>query len=129
MTQANALLIDDDSNNLGILAEMLSIEGVQYTKVQNPLHLNAALNQIGKVDVIFLDLEMPGMNGYDILKMFKQDARFSSVPVVAYTVHVSEINTARKLGFHSFLGKPIDAEQFPAHLHRILNGEHVWSLP
>jgi len=129
MTQAYALLIDDDTNNLGILAELLSIEGVHYTKVQNPLHLDSVLNQINKLDVVFLDLELPGMNGYDILKKLKQDPRFASVPVVAYTVHVSEINTARKLGFHSFLGKPIDAELFSGHLHRILNGEHVWALP
>lgn len=129
MKNAHALIVDDNANNLGILAEMLTMEGVQYTQVQNPLHLDKTLQGLKKVDVIFLDLELPGINGYEILEKLQQDARYQAVPVVAYTVHVSEINHARKLGFHSFLGKPLDAELFPQQLASILNGEPVWSLP
>ena len=91
--------------------------------------MEANLQKLKPVDVIFLDLELPGINGYDILDKLKRDARFSSVPIVAYTVHVSEINQARKLGFHSFIGKPLDADLFPRQLERILKGEHVWALP
>jgi CheY-like chemotaxis protein len=77
--------------------------------------------------VIFLDLEMPGIDGYPMLSYLKNDDRFNNVPVVAYTVHMSEMNVARQKGFHSFLGKPLDADLFPEQLAAILRGEHVWT--
>lgn len=127
MNQPRALIIDDNSQNLGVLAELLTLEGVDYTLVQDPINLATVLKRIQPVQVIFLDLEMPGLSGYDVLKILKADARFQNVPVVAYTVHVSEINVARQLGFDSFLGKPLDAERFPEQLARILKGERVWT--
>ncbi len=51
------------------------------------------------------------------------------IPIVAYTVHISEINMARQVGFHSFLGKPLDMDSFPHHLSQILSGEGVWVIP
>jgi CheY-like chemotaxis protein len=84
------------------------------------------LNELAAIDVVFLDLEMPGANGYQVLEKLRADPRFQSVPVVAYTVHVSEISVAHEQGFHSFLGKPLDADRFPDQLARILSGESVW---
>jgi hypothetical protein len=44
-----------------------------------------------------------------------------------YSVHASEINRARDMGFHSCLGKPLNADDFPEQLARILRGERVWA--
>jgi two-component system cell cycle response regulator DivK len=91
--------------------------------------LNASLNTIPIPDIIFLDLEMPFINGYDVLDYIRQDSNLSQVPIVAYTTHTSHMNTAHQAGFHSFLGKPLDSTLFPDQIHRILNGEHVWEVP
>jgi two-component system, cell cycle response regulator DivK len=128
MTHIHALIIDDNANNLGVLAELLAIEGATITKIQDPRKLEAMLESLAKVDVVFLDLEMPGLNGYEVLARLKSDARFGNVPVVAYTVHVSEIGVTRTKGFDSFLGKPLDAERFPTQLQKILRGEKVWAI-
>jgi len=48
------------------------------------------------------------------------------VPIIAYTVHVSEIDVVRQHGFDGFLGKPLDSARFPQQLARILNREPVW---
>jgi CheY-like chemotaxis protein len=127
MGNTHALIVDNDANNLGILAQLLAQEGVAYTGVQNPRNLQTTLSNLGQVDVIFLDLEMPGMNGYQVLAMLRADERFQQTPVVAYTVHISEINSTRQHGFDSFLGKPLDPDLFPKQLARILRGEGVWS--
>lgn len=50
------------------------------------------------------------------------------VPIVAYSVHVSEIEIARRAGFDGFLGKPLDADRFSDQLRRILSGEQVWEI-
>jgi CheY-like chemotaxis protein len=128
VSNLHALIIDDNPHNLGILAELLSMEGINSTQVQHPKHLSAVLQDVSALNVIFLDLEMPDANGYQVLENLKSDSRFRDVPVAAYTVHVSEVNVARKKGFHSFLGKPLDADRFPDQLARILRGERVWAV-
>jgi CheY-like chemotaxis protein len=125
---AHVLIVDDNKDNLGILSEMLQMEGVDYTAVQNPSKLEGALGNT-KFNAVFLDLEMPSINGYELFEKLKGDARFKNVPIVAYTVHVSEINVVRDMGFHSFLGKPLDADAFPEQLAKILRGERVWANP
>jgi len=126
MGQVHALVIDDNIKNVNILAHLLSEQGVDSTRVTHPNQLDTVLQSIGKVDVVFLDLEMPGMDGYDVLGRLRTEMRFQAVPVVAYTVHVSEINAAYEQGFDSFLGKPLDPDRFPDQLARILSGQPVW---
>lgn len=127
MTQA--LIIDDNVDNVGILEEMLTMEGVGFTSLDDPAKFDAKVKNQPGYDVVFLDLEMPNVDGYEMLKKLKSDTRFANVPIVAYTVHISEINEIRKRGFHSFLGKPLDADAFPQQLRRILKGERVWANP
>jgi len=125
----HALIIDDNADNVGILEEMLTMEGIAFTSLHDPAKLEAKIKNQPNYDIVFLDLEMPNVDGYEMLKKLMADARFQNVPIVAYTVHVSEINEIRKRGFHSFLGKPLDADAFPRQLQRILRGERVWANP
>lgn len=129
MSQAQALIIDDNAKNIHVLACLLSDEGVSSREVSSVSKLDAALKESGDLSVIFVDLEMPGVNGYQVLEKIKADTRFDTVPVIAYTVHVNEINVAHEKGFDGFLGKPLDADVFPDQLARILNGESVWETP
>jgi two-component system cell cycle response regulator DivK len=125
----HALIIDDNSKNVEVLVRLLEMQQMSSTTVTRPSLLERAIEEMPDADVVFLDLEMPGANGYDILEWLKSDVRFQSVPIVAYTVHVSEIGVAHQQGFHSFLGKPVDADKFPQQLERILNGQPVWETP
>lgn len=122
----HALIIDDNAGNVKVLGGLLSLEGISYTQVREPSQLPDILPELHPVDVVFLDLEMPDLNGYEVLRLIQEQAAFQDVPVVAHTVHINEINTARDLGFHSFISKPIKAERFPDQLARILRGERVW---
>ena len=127
MTQLHALIVDDNHDNVSILAQMLSFEGIQSTTIEDPTKLESLLKSLPITQVVFLDLEMPKLNGYQLFNKLRSIERFQNVPIVAYTVHVSEINTARGLGFHSFLAKPLDQDYFPEQLARILNNQPVWS--
>lgn len=125
----HALIIDDNLKNIDVLARLLGMEGVSCTTVPKTSQLDDVLKHVTSVDVVFLDLEMPGKNGYEILEKLKADPRFTSVPIVAYTVHVSELHNAHQGGFTSFIGKPLDSDRFPEQLARILSGEQVWETP
>lgn len=121
----HALIIDDNTQNIEILEALLSEEGFNFSSIQSIASLNA-LTDLPAADIIFLDFEMPGVDGYQVFEHLHNDARFHDTPIVAYTVHTSEARAAQEMGFHSFLGKPLDADDFPDQLHRILQGEHVW---
>lgn len=126
MTSIHALVIDDNSKNRSVISYLLSAEGVTHTSVPKPTELEPTIQNVRKFDVVFLDLEMPGLDGYQVFGLLRSDARFQSVPIVACTVHTSEMPTAHEMGFDGFLAKPLDADRFPAQLARILNGEGVW---
>ena len=59
-------------------------------------------------------------------RMQRPCADVSEVPIVAYTVHMSELDAVYEFGFDGFICKPLDDERFPNQLGRILNGEGVW---
>jgi len=121
-----ALIIDDNPANLAVLEQALELEGVTPLLYSTPKNIEAILDEVGQIDIVFLDLEFPNYNGLDLIKEFKQDPRLADVPFVAYTVHTSEQNEAQEAGFHSFLGKPLDVDRFPEQLQRILSGEPIW---
>lgn len=127
MNDIHALIIDDNPLNVEILASMLEMEGVDTTQVFEPKRLGDVLPEMPQPAVIFLDIEMPGMDGYAVLDSLRKQPRFNDTPIVAYSVHHSELMLARKKGFNGFIPKPLDLERFPVQLDRILHGEQVWA--
>ncbi len=126
MSKKHALIVDDNAMNVNVLARLLAIQSVDNTSVLDPRELDSILEQVDAINVVFLDLEMPHIDGYQVLNQLKRDDRFQSVPVVAYSVHVSEMTESVNQGFDGFIGKPLNSERFPDQLSRILNGESVW---
>ena len=107
---------------------MLSREGITSTALNSPHHLADLLRRLAHFDLVFVDLEFPDGDGYDVLNELKINPGFKDVPIVAYTVHISRIEAARKAGFHSFLGKPLNYRYFPGQIKRILNHQPVWEV-
>ncbi|MBA3869629.1 MAG: response regulator [Chloroflexota bacterium] len=124
MSQQHALVIDDNAQNRKVLVQLLSKQGIDATEVPDSRKLSNSLPTMGPVDVVFLDLEMPGLDGYDVKNLLR--AHLGATPIIAYTVHVSEINAVKKQGFDGFIGKPVDHTRFPEQLERILSGQQVW---
>lgn len=124
MSNVHALVIDDNPQNLRVLSQLLMKSQVQCIEVANPMGLQQVLAQTQQVNVVFLDLEMPGLDGFSAKNLIRE--YLGDVPIIAYTVHISEIDVVRQQGFDGFLGKPLDSARFPNQLARILNGEAVW---
>lgn len=125
MPPTHILIVDDDENSLKVMGRMLDSEGATYVAVADPTDVEGAIEHSAPLDVVFLDLEMPKMNGFELLERLTAILG-PEVPIVACTVHVNEIDTAHQLGFHSFVSKPINMTRFPDQLRRILDGERVW---
>lgn len=128
----HALIIEDDQTSIHVLSTLLKQRQVRITTIQMNIGSDfdpASLDQIDRPDIIFVDLEMPGTNGYRMLEHLRATPSFEGVPIVAYTTHTSHLNRAKEAGFHSFLGKPIIAANFPDNLQAILNNIPVWEIP
>jgi two-component system sensor histidine kinase EvgS len=82
-----------------------------------------------KPTVIFLDIHMEPIDGFEMLKLIHQEEGYQKIPVVALTASVmnEEIRKLRESGFDGVIAKPLNYETFPRTLQRILNGEEVWN--
>ena len=125
----HAWIIEDEETSIDVLENLLRQLAVTTTVIESNPHIVDDLRETPRPDVIFLDLEMPNLNGYEILSLLREDADFDQVPIVAYTTHISHMSSARDAGFDSFLGKPIHRGHFADNLIKILNGEAVWEAP
>ena len=122
----HALIIDDNAMNIEVLEQLLKGEGVTSTSVMSPTLISRTIEELDRIDVVFLDLEFPNGDGFQSLSDLQNNPTLQGIPIVAYTVHISEQNEARMAGFHSFLGKPLCVDRFSGQLEMILRGEPVW---
>ena len=125
MNNKHALIIDDDAYNMYIMQRFLDGEDISYTAITDTSKLEMVLQELKRVDIVLLDLEMPKRDGYELIEILRKHLD-SAVPIVACTVHTAEINRTRKLGFFSFIAKPLDMDRFSEQIRRILRGEPVW---
>jgi two-component system cell cycle response regulator DivK len=127
MPNYHALIIDDQPSNIDVLAMLLEQEGISHTPVTSARQVADAVDKAPQINVVFLDLEMPNGDYHQLLQDLRADPRLAGVPIIAYTVHTSEIDQARQVGFDGFLGKPLRTTEFPDLIRRILSGEEVWT--
>lgn len=123
-----ALIIEDDQTSINVLRKLLDQLLIKSVVITDAYNIESYLKTLQVPDVVFLDLEMPRLNGYGVLETLQGHPKFSKIPVVAYTTHTSHLNEAKTAGFHSFLGKPLDSRVFASQLQRILQGERVWEI-
>jgi two-component system, cell cycle response regulator DivK len=125
-TMTHALIIEDNALNAEVLATLLAAEGVSWTSIESPHDLD--FDRLQHLNLIFLDLEFRDCDGFEILRLLKCDERSLKIPVIAYTVHTSLMDRARREGFQGFLGKPLKPQNFAAQLKRLLNNQPVWEI-
>ncbi len=128
MSDLYALIIEDNTNDAGILKKLLTKLEIAHDILFDSRTFTEDLVTVKRPDVIFLDLEIPGTSGYEVLTIIRGIPEFDGIPVVAYTANSAQMHDARAAGFHSFLGKPLRSADFPAFLERILKDDPVWEV-
>lgn len=99
---------------------------IGYTGIQHPSQIEKVIPTLSPIDIVLLDLEMPNMNGYQVLSLLRTYPSFQKLSIVACTVHTEAAERAQAAGFNSFIIKPIDIDRFPEQLIAILNGQMIW---
>ena len=115
------LLVDDNQINLKLGGELIRLWGHQAHEAENA-HQAMDLYRNKRFDLIVLDIQMPEIDGIDLLKMMRQNNPQDTTPIVALTANTinEESEKLLKLGFNYYLSKPINEGKFRA----ILDGSY-----
>ncbi len=125
LSNKNILLAEDNPVSSQIISAMLKKLGTQVTCVQNGQQALEALRR-KKYDLIFMDCEMPLMNGYEATRFLRRWEKESDRPhltVVALTAHIMDEYKEKSFsaGMDDFLPKPVDMEKLKATLLKHLD--------
>jgi DNA-binding response OmpR family regulator len=115
------LLVDDEDSLRRVLKELLERDGYAVSEARDGVQ---ALDQVDRVgpDVIVLDLNLPGLDGYGVLSHLRSRPATASIPVIVLTAKGDEDNEVRvfELGANDFLTKPFRARALSARLEAVL---------
>jgi class 3 adenylate cyclase len=125
----HVLVVDDDALNRRLVTATLAREGLRTTSANDGAAALAAIDE-DPPDVILLDIEMPGMNGIEVLERIKSDEKIRHLPVVM----ISGIDDAQSVvrcleaGADDFLPKPFDAAILRARINAGLDRKALHDL-
>jgi len=106
--QASILIVDDQAANVALLDQMLREAGyVNLTSTRDP-HWVAELHRKNHFDLILLDLQMPDMDGFQVMERLKELEIDSYLPVLVLTAQPGHKLRALKSGAKDFVSKPFD---------------------
>ncbi len=115
---ANILIVDDAVDNLELLAAMLQKKGHQVRIASSG---NAALDVIQEQppDLVLLDVQMPGLNGFEVCERIKANDDTAEIPVIFLSAHAESDNILRgfDVGGVDYVGKPFQFREVIARVH------------
>ena len=111
MTQI--LVVEDNPMNMELVVDLLEMYGYEVTPAENGFEALEHV-KVTKFDLILLDMQLPGMDGPEVLEKLKSNPATRVVPVVALTAHAMSGDEARfmEAGCAGYIPKPIDVHQF-----------------
>jgi len=118
--QASILLVDDQEANLQLLEQLLAQAGYTHvTATMNPVEV-CALHRKHDYDLILLDLQMPEMDGFQVMEGLKTNEAQSYLPVIVLTAQPGHKLRALQAGAKDFISKPFDLLEVKTRIHNML---------
>ena len=127
------LYVEDDTKSRHVLRLYLNLQ----LKIKHVTIFEDSANFMERVaalapqpDIILLDIHVPPINGFEMLKLIRETPHFKDIPVVALTASVmnEEVHALKHAGFNGCLAKPLDLKSFPEDIDQIMNGTKVWRI-
>jgi signal transduction histidine kinase/CheY-like chemotaxis protein len=126
--KAKILYIEDNRENRMLVRAILEAEGYSIVDAEDGLAgIEAAIRE--EPSLILLDVNLPAIDGYEVVAVIKSFPAFANTPVIAVTAYAMEGDRQRTLvaGCDGYIQKPIDVDAFPKQVEEFLHGkrEHV----
>src|SRR6202022_4871438 len=117
---ARILVVDDKQANVRLMEGMLRVAG--YASIESTTDPNAVcdFHRKNRYSLILLDLQMPGMDGFQVMKGLKEIEEDGYLPVLVITAQPDHKLRALEAGAKDFVSKPFDMAELRARVHNIL---------
>lgn len=107
------LIVEDNERNLKLVRDVLRVKGfdtIEAGTAEDGIELAGQR----KPDLILMDIQLPGMNGIQALKVLRSNPETATIPVVAVTASVMQQDRTliTEAGFDGYIGKPINIREF-----------------
>lgn len=114
------LIVDDHKNVRELLSMILQHHGHETEMAQDGFEALAKVKL--DIDLVLLDLEMPGMDGFDVISAIRQDPEVGDVPICIITGNTGRHEQLRavELGANDFIGKPVDEAELRIRANSLL---------
>ena len=111
MTRPQVVIIDDDPDSSDVLAGLLDSLGVETLVVARGDTAQAELERT-RPALAIIDLQLPGLNGWQVLERMRQAAATETIPAITVTAFSSDevLRRAHQVGFIACLAKPVRVE-------------------
>jgi serine phosphatase RsbU (regulator of sigma subunit) len=117
---ARVLVVDDKEVNVRLLERMLHSAGYASVESTTDPDKVCALHLKNRYDLILLDLQMPGMDGFQVMEGLKEIERGGYLPVLVITAQPEQKLHALRAGAKDFVSKPFELAELLARVHNIL---------
>ena len=125
MSGRRILVVEDNPLNLKLVRDVLTAYGYEIVEAQTGED-GVSLAADCAPDLVLMDLQLPGIDGYEALRRIRQDPRTGEVPVVALTAFAMREDRERTAdaGFDGYLSKPISVRELPTQVDDFLSNGH-----
>lgn len=116
------LVADDKSTSRELIRTVLETLGYAITEASDGIEALRCAREL-EPDLIILDLHMPGIDGFGVIKELRRDGKFAFTPIMALTASAMQGDRERALaaGFNSYVSKPIPLRDLRKEVERLLS--------
>ena len=118
------MVVEDNEDNRELIIKILRLRNFEVIGVEDGFQ---ALEVVGKIapDLILMDISLPGMDGYEVIRRIKATEDLRHIPIIALTAHAMRGDEAKSLaaGCDAHISKPINVREFPQEISRFLHRE------
>ncbi len=111
--KCKVLYVEDNPSNIRLLQQIFARYPQLDLEIAEEAFLGIYKARSNNPDLVILDINLPGMDGYEVLSVLKNDPSTSKVPVIGLSANAMpyDIERGRKAGFFDYLTKPVDINQ------------------
>ncbi|HEY7773626.1 MAG TPA: PAS domain-containing protein [Marinagarivorans sp.] len=124
--EKSVLYIEDNDANQRLIQKLFErYKGIDV-EIASDAFKGVFAARVGQPDLIILDINLPGMNGYEALEILRADKLTRAIPIIALSANAMSHDRAKGLeaGFNEYLTKPLDMAQLMAALNRLWADDH-----
>ncbi len=124
LAERTVLIVDDDMRNTFALSKVLRSKGLNVLMAQDGLKALSQLNENPEINLVLMDIMMPGMDGYEAIREIRKQDRFKSLPIIALTAKamLGDREKCLAVGANDYLSKPVDIDDLMVMMHQCLTG-------